>query len=91
MKEEPPPEFKSRDKFLVQSVAVPAEAEIHNVAAIVCDKMIPTWHGVRLTGETVVQHRADCKNLNSREEDQSQLHAARGFPKCRIRVYATTS
>lgn len=35
MKEDPPPEFKSRDKFLVQSVAVPAEAEIHNVAAIV--------------------------------------------------------
>lgn len=39
MKEEPPPEFKSRDKFLVQSVAVPAEAEIHNVAAIVCDNI----------------------------------------------------
>ena len=90
MKEEPPPEFKSRDKFLVQSVAVPAEAEIHNVAAIVCEKIFLSGMD-RLTGITVVQHRTDCKVFNSGEEDQSQLHAARRFPNCRIRVYTTTS
>lgn len=35
MKEDPPPDAKCRDKFLVQSVAVPADKEAGNVAQIV--------------------------------------------------------
>lgn len=36
MKEDPPLEIKCRDKFLVQSVAVPANQEFTNVASVVC-------------------------------------------------------
>jgi hypothetical protein len=35
MKEDPPPEAKCRDKFLVQSVAVTTDKEFSNIAAIV--------------------------------------------------------
>jgi len=35
MKEDPPPDAKCRDKFLVQSVAVTADKEFTNVASIV--------------------------------------------------------
>lgn len=36
MKEDPPPDARCRDKFLVQSVAVTADMEFSNVATIVC-------------------------------------------------------
>ena len=35
MKEDPPPDAKCRDKFLVQTVAITADREFSNVAAIV--------------------------------------------------------
>jgi hypothetical protein len=35
MKQEPPPDAKCRDKFLVQSVAVTADKEFTNITAIV--------------------------------------------------------
>ena len=35
MKEDPPPDARCRDKFLVQSVAVTADMEFSNVGAIV--------------------------------------------------------
>jgi hypothetical protein len=35
MKEDPPPDAKCRDKFLVQSVQIPADKEISNITAIV--------------------------------------------------------
>ena len=35
MKEQPPPDAKCRDKFLVQSVAVTADKEFTNIGAIV--------------------------------------------------------
>lgn len=36
MKEDPPPDAKCRDKFLVQSVLVTADKEFTNVASLVC-------------------------------------------------------
>lgn len=35
MKEDPAPDAKCRDKFLVQSVSITAEAEFANVSALV--------------------------------------------------------
>lgn len=35
MKEDPPPDARCRDKFLVQSVAVTADMEFSNVGTIV--------------------------------------------------------
>ena len=35
MKEDPPLEAKCRDKFLVQSVAIPADKDVENVSQIV--------------------------------------------------------
>lgn len=35
MKDDPPPDAKCRDKFLVQSVAVTADMEANNTASIV--------------------------------------------------------
>lgn len=42
MKEDPPPDAKCRDKFLVQSVAVTADREFSNVAQIVCSTSLVT-------------------------------------------------
>ena len=36
MKEDPPPDAKCRDKFLVQSVLVTADKEFTNVGSLVC-------------------------------------------------------
>lgn len=35
MKQEPPPDAKCRDKFLVQSIAVTADKEFANISAVV--------------------------------------------------------
>lgn len=35
MKEDPPLDARCRDKFLVQSVAISADQDIYNIAAIV--------------------------------------------------------
>lgn len=40
MKQEPPPDAKCRDKFLVQSVAVTADKEFTNITAIVRDDIM---------------------------------------------------
>jgi hypothetical protein len=41
MKEDPPPDAKCRDKFLVQSVLVTADKEFTNVGSLVC-KLLAT-------------------------------------------------
>jgi hypothetical protein len=40
MKEDPPPDAKCRDKFLVQTVQIPAGQEINNAQALVCFTII---------------------------------------------------
>ena len=35
MKEDPPPDARCRDKFLVQSVAIGADQDVHNIGAVV--------------------------------------------------------
>ncbi|KAI9843881.1 MAG: phosphatidylinositol-binding protein scs2 [Sclerophora amabilis] len=49
MKEDPPPDAKCRDKFLVQSVAVTADREFSNVASI--------WQHVEQTSKSTVQEK----------------------------------
>ncbi|KAI9751721.1 MAG: Methionine aminopeptidase 2 [Chaenotheca gracillima] len=49
MKEDPPPDAKCRDKFLVQSVAVTADKEFSNVAAI--------WQHVEMTAKSLIQEK----------------------------------
>ena len=43
MKEQPPPDAKCRDKFLVQSVAVTADKEFTNIGAIVRIHLDRLW------------------------------------------------
>jgi hypothetical protein len=43
MKEDPPPDAKCRDKFLVQSVLVTADKEFTNVGSLVCGCSSKTW------------------------------------------------
>lgn len=45
MKQEPPPDAKCRDKFLVQSVAVTPDKEFENVGAIVRKRSLAAWVG----------------------------------------------
>jgi hypothetical protein len=47
MKEDPPPDAKCRDKFLVQSVLVTADKEFANVASLV--RIALALCGARLT------------------------------------------
>ena len=49
MKEDPPPDARCRDKFLVQSVAITAEREMPNVTAI--------WQNVEKTSKWAIQER----------------------------------
>ncbi|KAF2759592.1 VAMP-associated protein [Pseudovirgaria hyperparasitica] len=49
MKEDPPPDAKCRDKFLVQSVAVSADREFSNVASI--------WSHIEETAKSSIQER----------------------------------
>jgi len=49
MKEDPPPEAKCRDKFLVQSVAVTTDKEFSNIAAI--------WQNVEKTAKSSIQEK----------------------------------
>lgn len=49
MKEDPPLEAKCRDKFLVQSVAVPANHEFTNVASV--------WSAVEQTSKSSIQEK----------------------------------
>ncbi|EEP80725.1 predicted protein [Uncinocarpus reesii 1704] len=49
MKDEPPPDAKCKDKFLVQSVAVSADKEFSNVASI--------WQDVEKTAKHSIQER----------------------------------
>jgi hypothetical protein len=51
MKEDPPPDAKCRDKFLVQSVLVTADKEFTNVGSLVCT---PPSQSGRKTKEIVV-------------------------------------
>lgn len=67
MKEDPPPDAKCRDKFLVQSVLVTADKEFTNVASLVGFHLqgIGAW----LTLSVVVTHGADVQAVDSRKED----------------------
>ena len=44
MKEDPPPDIKCRDKFLVQTVAITADKESQNATEIV--QLITLWAGI---------------------------------------------
>ncbi len=64
MKEDPPLDAKCRDKFLVQSVAVTADRELSNVAAIV-SLAYPMVNGAMyLTKRTVAACRKDVQRLD---------------------------
>lgn len=49
MKEDPPPDAKCRDKFLVQSVIIPGDANASNVAQV--------WSAVEATSKSAIQER----------------------------------
>ncbi|MCJ1260909.1 phosphatidylinositol-binding protein scs2 [Lobaria immixta] len=49
MREDPPPDARCRDKFLVQSVAITPERDMSNIAA--------TWQNVEKTSKTAIQER----------------------------------
>ncbi|KAF2491050.1 MSP domain-containing protein [Lophium mytilinum] len=49
MKEDPAPDAKCRDKFLVQSVAVTADKEFHNIASI--------WSHIEQTSKSSIQEK----------------------------------
>lgn len=49
MKEDPPPDAKCRDKFLVQSVAVSADKDVGNVAQI--------WASIESTAKSSIQEK----------------------------------
>ncbi|MCJ1485330.1 phosphatidylinositol-binding protein scs2 [Schaereria dolodes] len=49
MKEDPPPDARCRDKFLVQSVAIPMEKEVENMTTI--------WQNVERTSKASIQER----------------------------------
>jgi hypothetical protein len=72
MKEDPAPDAKCRDKFLVQSVLVSADKEFANVASLV-------RHTTRMSGtaltypSAVVTHRADEQVGYPREENKGHL------------------
>jgi hypothetical protein len=71
MKEDPPPDAKCRDKFLVQSVLVTADKEFTNVGSLVrCVALLQKLPRLKLTQyRTVGTHRADCQVVHSGEED----------------------
>lgn len=72
MKEDPAPDAKCRDKFLVQSVLVSADKEFANVASLV--RHITRKSGMALTSQpVVVTHRADEQVGYPREEDPGHL------------------
>lgn len=52
MREDPPPEARCRDKFLVQSIAITPEREMPNVAAIVSHPLI-----IRYSALTIISGR----------------------------------
>lgn len=54
MKEDPPPDAKCRDKFLVQSVLVTADKEFTNVGSLVCRRIYR--QGQKLKNDLVVAH-----------------------------------
>jgi hypothetical protein len=72
MKEDPAPDAKCRDKFLVQSVLVTADKEFSNVAALV-RKAPPLRVGAWLTSFPVVEHRADIEGVHPGAEDQGPV------------------
>ncbi|KAF2840743.1 VAMP-associated protein [Patellaria atrata CBS 101060] len=49
MREDPPPDAKCRDKFLVQSVAVTADKEFNNIGSI--------WSHIEQTNKSAIQER----------------------------------
>ena len=65
MKEEPPPDAKCRDKFLVQTIPITPERDIANVAAIVFSQCalwldfayILQWQNVEKTSKGDIQER----------------------------------
>jgi hypothetical protein len=67
MKEDPPPDAKCRDKFLVQSVLVTADKEFTNVGSLV--RRTPIQAGRWAKEIVVVTHRADQQVIDPREED----------------------
>jgi hypothetical protein len=67
MKEDPPPDTKCRDKFLVQSVLVTADKEFTNVGSLVSEAV--GRRGMELIECTVATYRADLQVVHSGEED----------------------
>jgi hypothetical protein len=67
MKEDPPPDAKCRDKFLVQSVLVTADKEFTNVASLV--RQLSVYEALWANVKSVVTHRTDVQVLHPGEED----------------------
>lgn len=71
MREDPPPDARCRDKFLVQSVAISPDREVGNVTAIVSLPL--TIKDSHANIYIVAERRKDREGTYRREED------SRGF------------
>lgn len=65
MKEQPPPDAKCRDKFLVQSVAVTADKEFTNIGAIV---RYISMEGMDISDRNQWQHVDDAERSSVQEK-----------------------
>ena len=65
MKEQPPPDAKCRDKFLVQSVAVTADKEFTNIGAIVRYTYL---EGMDISDRVQWQHVDDAERSSVQEK-----------------------
>jgi hypothetical protein len=65
MKEQPPPDAKCRDKFLVQSVAVTADKEFTNIGSIV---RIQDYSGLGLANSVQWQSIDDADRTAAQEK-----------------------
>ncbi len=83
MREDPPPDARCRDKFLVQSIAISPDREVGNVTAIVSQLSMADEGCVDKI--TVAECREDC------ERDHRGAKDSRGFLTCRsLYLYSAT-
>lgn len=68
MREDPPPDARCRDKFLVQSVAITPERDLGNVTAIV-SRGLPACARICADDPIVAERGEDLKGLHRGEED----------------------
>jgi hypothetical protein len=90
MKADPPADFKCKDKFLVQSVAITADREATNVQSIVCVPnslflqprlTTPTqWQAVEQTEKSAIKERKIRVIYLEADEDSSSAPAGNVSP-----------